>query len=71
MTEVEATLNSQLLRTKILNDACAFKPLSLADLLTVKQKVVLPIPGQFQKTDIYCQRSSKRVLVFLEKWYCA
>lgn len=26
MTEVEATLNSQVLRTKIFNDACAFKP---------------------------------------------
>ena len=77
MKEVEVTLNPRQLTVERFNDACSYRPSSLADLLTVKSNVFLPPPGQFQKAYTYCHKlwqksaiSRKLVLVLLEKWCC-
>ena len=45
MTEVEGILNSWPLVVEMINDPSSFQPLSLANILTIKSKVVMPPPG--------------------------
>ena len=61
MTEVEGILNSWPLAVEMINDPSSFQPLSLANILTIKSKVVMPPPGKFQRPDLYCRRQWRRV----------
>ena len=61
MTEVECIVNSRPLSVNNLNDPEAPEPLTPNHLLTLKQKVVLPPPGNFQRADLYCRKWWRRV----------
>ena len=60
MTEVEAIVNSRPLTLEDVNDPES-RPLSPANLLTLKSKVVMPPPGLFQEADLYCRRRWRAV----------
>ena len=61
MTEVESIVNSRPLSVNDLNDPEAPEPLTPNHLLTLKQKLVLPPPGKFQRADLYCRKWWRRV----------
>lgn len=61
MTEVESIVNSRPLSVNDLNDPEALEPLTPNYLLTLKQKLVLPPPGKFQRADLYCRKWWRRV----------
>ena len=61
MYEVAAIINSRPLSVDNLNDPMSLKPLTPNHLLTLKSKVILPPPGEFQKTDMYCRKRWRRV----------
>ena len=71
MTEVEGIRNSWPLAVEMINDPSSFQPLSLANILTIKSKVVMPPPGKFQRPDLYCRRQWRRVQhIASEFWSC-
>ena len=49
MTEVEAVLNSGPLMTELLSDGNSLNPVCPSNILTMKTKVVMPPPGEFDK----------------------
>ena len=59
--EAMAIVNSRPLTVESLNDPLAAEPLTPNHLLTMKSKIILPPPGNFQKTDIYCRKRWRRV----------
>ena len=59
--EVESIVNSRPLSVNDLNDPEAPEPLTPNHLLTLKQKLVLPPPGKFQRADLYCRKWWRRV----------
>ena len=61
LIEVEAVINSRPLTTETLSDPNSTVPLSPINLLTMKSKIVMPPPGCFQRTDLYCRRRWRRV----------
>lgn len=61
MTEVESIVNSRPLDVNDLNDPEAPEPLTPNHLLTLKQKLVLPPPGKFQRADLCCRKWWRRV----------
>ena len=60
LAEVECIINSRPL-TVPSSDPRDFDPLTPSQLLTMKSKVVMPHPGNFQKADAYLRRRWKRV----------
>ena len=60
LTEAEAIVNSRPLTVDNINDPDSL-PLSPSNLLTMKAKVVLPPPGEFQKEDLYARKRWRRV----------
>ncbi|CAM1322565.1 Uncharacterised protein at_DN1167 [Pycnogonum litorale] len=70
MTEVEAIINSRPLTAV---SSCPFSvPLSPSNLLTLRETVIMPPPGVFQSSDLYCRRRWRRVQhlanVFWQRW---
>lgn len=61
MTEAEAIINSRPLTVNTQSDPDVVEPLTPNHLLTMKSKIVLPPPGIFQKTDMYCRKRWRRV----------
>ena len=61
LNEVEAIINSCPLTTNLLSDANSMIPLSPINLLTLKSRVVMPLPGVFTAPDIYCRKHWSRV----------
>ena len=59
--ELEAIVNSRPMTTESISDVKSNIPLSPANLLTMKSKVIFPPPGCFSATDIYCQKRWRRV----------
>ena len=53
VVEVEAIVNSRPLTTEVMNDATSLVPLSPINFLTMKSRVVMPLPGNFTTTDRY------------------
>jgi hypothetical protein len=54
LCETMATVNSRPLTVTNLNDPLSPEPLIPNHLLTMKSKILLPPPGEFQKLDLYC-----------------
>ena len=61
MCEAAAIVNSRPLTTENLNDANSPEPLTPNHLLTMKTKIILPPPGQFQRADLYLRKRWRRV----------
>ena len=61
MTEVESIVNSKPLSIDNLCSADAPESLTPNHLLTMKPKVLLPPPGNFQRADVYCHKHWRRV----------
>ena len=61
LCEAEATVNSRPLTVDTLNDPLSLSPLTPNHLLTLKTKVVLPPPGEFQEADQYSRKRWRRV----------
>ena len=70
--EVMSIVNSRPLTTDMLNDQTSANPLTPNHLLTMKSKIVLPPPGEFQEADIYSRKRWRRVQyllnVFWSRW---
>ena len=60
LAEAECVVNSRPLTTESLQDPTSM-PLSPSSILTMKNKIVLPPPGVFQKEDMYCRRRWRQV----------
>ena len=61
MCEAAAIVNSRPLTSETLYDPQSVEPLTPNHLLTMKSKVVLPPPGNFQKPDLYLRKGWRRV----------
>ena len=55
LVEVEAVVNSRVLTTEIINDVTSLIPLGPIN-LTMKSKIVMPLPGVFASPDKYCRK---------------
>ena len=71
LTEVECVLDSQLLTTPSSYPRNS-DPLTPSHVLTLKSRVFMPPPGNFQKTDVCLRRRWKRIQyfskVFWSRW---
>ena len=56
VTEKEAIVNSNLMTFETLSDPSSPKFLSSANLLTLKTRVIMPPPVNFDQPDIYSRR---------------
>ena len=56
MVETEGILNSRPLTVETISDPISELPLSPANILTMKSKVIMPPPGEFSKPDLYCKK---------------
>lgn len=61
MCEAEAIVNSRPLTVDSLNDPDSLDPLTPNHLLTLKTKILLPPPSNFQAEDLYSRRRWRRV----------
>ena len=61
LVKVEAIENSRPMTTETISDVKSDIPFSPANLLTMKSKVILLIPGFFSSADIYSQKCWRRV----------
>ena len=72
MTEVESIVNSKPLTCSNMSSADAPEPLTPNHLLTMKTRVVLPPPGNFQREDLYSLKWWRRVQYlanqFWQRW---
>ena len=61
MCEAAAIVNSRPLTVDNLNDPTSLEPLTPNHLLTMKSKIILPPPGEFQRVDLYSRKRWRRV----------
>ena len=61
ITEAENIVNSRPLSVSNLCSPDAPEPLTPNHLRTMKSKIVLPPPGNFQREDLYCRKQWRRV----------
>ena len=61
LVEVEAIVNSRPMTTETISNVKSVIPLSPANLLTMKSKVILPPSGCFLSADIYSRKRWRRV----------
>ncbi|XP_064641265.1 uncharacterized protein LOC135496078 [Lineus longissimus] len=69
LVEAEAIVNSRPLTYVEAESPDSPEPLSPSQLLTLKAKVVLPPPGVFEKTDLYCRRRWRRVQALANEFW--
>nr|XP_039271502.1 uncharacterized protein LOC120345955 isoform X3 [Styela clava] len=70
LVEAEHLVNSKPLTVSNLGDVGSPEPLTPNHLLTMKPKVLLPPPGQFQRPDVYARRRWRRVQYIVNQfWY--
>jgi hypothetical protein len=73
LCEVESIVNSQPL-TFVSSDPTDLDPLTPSHLLTMKTKVIMPPPGEFQREDVYMRWRWRRVQylsnLFWSRWKC-
>lgn len=69
LTEAEAIVNARPLTTSNLCAADAPEPLTPNHLLTMKERVVLPPPGKFQREDVYALKWWRRVQYLVNEFW--
>lgn len=69
MCEAAAVVNSRPLTVENLNDPLSLEPLTPNHLLTMKTKIVLPPPGEFQKSDLYSRKRWRRVQYLADEFW--
>ena len=70
--EAAAIVNCRPLTTDNINDPTSLEPLTPNHLLTMKSKMILPPPGEFERTDLYSRKRWRRVQhlvnIFWSRW---
>ena len=61
IVECDAILNSRLLTVDTISDVNSPATLAPANILTMKSKVILPLPEVFEGLDIFSKRKWRRV----------
>ena len=56
LVECEAILNSRPLTVDTIGDVNSPAPLAPANILTLKSMVISPLPGDFERTEIFSKR---------------
>ena len=69
LAEAEAVVKCRPLTVETLADPLSYAPITPNHLLTVKSKVVMPSPGEFQKADLYCRKKWKKVQYLLNEFW--
>ncbi len=69
MYEAAAIVNSRPLTVENLNDPKSCEPLTPNHLLSMKTKILLPPPGEFQRSDLYCRKQWRRVQHLLNQFW--
>ena len=59
--DVEAIVNSRPLTVETISDPLSLTPLSLSNLLTMKNRVIMPPLGSFVRPDLYNRRQWRRI----------
>ena len=71
VAETEAIINSRPLTVESLSDINSEIPLSPSNLLTMKSDVIIPLPGVFNRPDLYPRRPWRRLQhIAGEFWSC-
>ena len=69
MCETESIVNSRPLTTDNLTSPDGMEPLTPNHLLTMKCRVLLPPPGEFQREDIYLVKRWRRVQYLVSQFW--
>ena len=69
MCEAESIVNSRPLTTDNLTSPNGTEPLTPNHLLTMKSRVLLPPPGEFQRADIYLVKRWRRVQYLVDQFW--
>ena len=69
LTEAECIVNSRPQTVENLGDSSSL-PISPSNILTLKTKVVLPPPGEFQREDSYCRKRWRHVQHLANEFWC-
>ena len=67
--ESAAVVNSRPLSVDSINDPLSLTPLTPNQLLTMKTKIILPPPGNFQKTSLYCRKHWRRTQYLMNEFW--
>ncbi|MCG7865422.1 MAG: hypothetical protein JAY74_03510 [Candidatus Thiodiazotropha taylori] len=67
--ESAAIVNSRPLSVDNINDPLSITPLTPNQLLTMKTKIILPPPGNFQKTSLYCRKYWRRTQYLVNEFW--
>ena len=67
--EAEVVVNSRPITYTDTTSADSSEPLSPIQLLTLKSRLVLPPPGEFQREDIYCKRRWRKVQFLADQFW--
>ena len=69
LTEVEAVINSRPLTVDNLSDSQSLVPLTPNHLLTMKSKIIMAPPGDFEKADLYSRRRWRRIQHIINEFW--
>ena len=70
MVEAEAIVNCRPLSVDTISSSQFSEPLTPNHILTMKSKVVLPPPGDFQRVDRYLSKRWRRVQYLVKEFWC-
>lgn len=69
MSKTSAIINNRPLSVDTINDPLSPNPLTPNHLLTIKSKIILPPPGNFQCNDLYSRKRWRRVQHLVNKFW--
>ena len=61
MKEVKAIVKSESLTVKTISEPQNLPPLSPSNLLIMKSRVIIPLPGSFVRPDLYNKRQWRKI----------